>query len=241
MPLSRLVAVFALAVALLPGAAAQAPDLSWEPLPGPFGGSATGIASLPGGQVAVATFEGDLYRTQDGGAAWARVPLGRTNLGEVVATPDGDLWALGAPLLRSTDGGRTWAPAAPGLSAARPGVDLALRADGVLYAALGANGLYRTPATTFVAGEAAVPTAVLGLDAWPNPARGGASVTLTLGEPAEARVAVYDALGRRVALLHDGAAAGTLTVRTGALAPGVYVVRATAGAQTRTRRLVVVR
>ncbi|PAP77084.1 T9SS type A sorting domain-containing protein [Rubrivirga marina] len=80
---------------------------------------------------------------------------------------------------------------------------------------------------------------------YPNPARNGAAVTVPLrvAEPGAVRVAVFDVVGREVAVLHDGpAAAGDLrlTVDT-PLAAGVYVVRATTGAAAVTRTLTVVR
>ncbi len=72
--------------------------------------------------------------------------------------------------------------------------------------------------------------AALGLSVAPNPSRGSARVMFALDEPTRVRVAVYDVLGREVALLHDGPLAdGThaLALDRGArLAPGVYVVRA---------------
>src|SRR5690606_7117656 len=49
--------------------------------------------------------------------------------------------------------------------------------------------------------EADVPEAS-GLAVYPNPARGSATVGLTLAEASEVRVAVYDVLGREVAVLH---------------------------------------
>lgn len=78
----------------------------------------------------------------------------------------------------------------------------------------------------------------------PNPARGTAVVTFTLPEAGPATLAVYDLLGRRVAMAFDGAAAaGThpATVDASALAPGVYVLRLSRGDAVRTQRLVVTR
>ena len=59
-------------------------------------------------------------------------------------------------------------------------------------------------------------------------------------------VAVFDALGRRVATLHEGPlAAGehtlTLDPKAASLRSGVYVVRATAGAGAVSRRITVLR
>ncbi|MEM0964421.1 MAG: T9SS type A sorting domain-containing protein, partial [Bacteroidota bacterium] len=63
------------------------------------------------------------------------------------------------------------------------------------------------------------------------------------GGVGEARVAVYDALGREVAVLHEGPSAGAVTVSVdaGQLAPGAYVIRAEAGAVVRTQALTIVR
>ena len=87
----------------------------------------------------------------------------------------------------------------------------------------------------------------LALDApRPNPARGGA-VTLRVGmreSGGAARVEVFDLLGRRMALVRDGALAPgwtDVTVETTSLPAGVYVVRLTSGAEMRTQRLVVTR
>ena len=79
---------------------------------------------------------------------------------------------------------------------------------------------------------------------FPNPARTGAALTLTLADAADATAEVFDVLGRRVAVLVEGPlAAGTHTLRLDAraLAPGAYVVRATAGGFAATRRVTVVR
>jgi hypothetical protein len=93
-----------------------------------------------------------------------------------------------------------------------------------------------------VASEGEAPAAAT-LVVGPNPTRGGATVTLSLAEAAEATVAVYDALGRRVALAFEGLApAGTSRIALPAgLAPGVYVVRADAAGTAQSVRFVVTR
>ena len=87
------------------------------------------------------------------------------------------------------------------------------------------------------------PTA-LALTTAPNPARSLATVSVTMPETGPARVAVYDALGRQVAVLHDGPlAVGThgLELDTTRLAPGLYVVRAAVGGGAASRTITVVR
>ena len=85
----------------------------------------------------------------------------------------------------------------------------------------------------------------LAVTVYPNPSAAGAGATVRLTVPAmsEGRVVLYDVLGREAAVLAEGAlAAGTaeLAVPRG-LAPGLYVVRAEAGARTATARFTVTR
>ena len=142
---------FGLALLLALAAQVQAQDggLTWEPLPGPYGGWATALASAPddGGVVAIASDWDHLYRSNDGGAWWERLDLDRGGFSSLFAAPGGDFWAPGTPLLRSTDGGIMWTEAGLGL----PGggaTALGGAPDGTLYAATG-SGLYRrTPSSS---------------------------------------------------------------------------------------------
>lgn len=69
----------------------------------------------------------------------------------------------------------------------------------------------------------------VGVAVWPNPASAQASVHLTAPAPvARVTASLHDALGRRLAVLHDGPlAAGVhpMAFDAGAVAPGVYVVQ----------------
>ena len=102
-----------------------------------------------------------------------------------------------------------------------------------------------------VAGEDGPASAVDAVATWPNPARAGAQVQLTLSSAATVTVGVYNTLGQRVAVLADRVelAAGThaLSLRTEELAAGLYVVRVTAagaggaGGDVTTHKVTVVR
>jgi hypothetical protein len=79
---------------------------------------------------------------------------------------------------------------------------------------------------------------------YPNPATSRATVDFELAEEGAARVVLYDALGREVAVAAEGnfqAGRHTAALETGALPSGVYVLRLTTGGETMTRRLTVAR
>ncbi len=79
----------------------------------------------------------------------------------------------------------------------------------------------------------------------PNPAAREARLTLNGGPGGAVTVELFDALGRRVATVFEGATAPgagvALTVDTSRLPAGVYAVRATGGCATAARRLTVAR
>ncbi len=239
-------------------------SFAFLPEPGhPYGGAVlAGIDDLEWGRDSTAT----VYRSDDGGATWTRIHrfsparYGLDNLNEVelVVTPDGVVWAglshsLGGlsqnrpgAIARSFDGGETWEPAQNGYGL--HGVEqLALARDGRLYAAT-VVGVWRTTAPVYaVARESGAPAPLadgLGVTVWPNPAASVATVSLRLAGPERVRVAVLDALGREVAVIHDGPTQNgqRFEIETASLTAGRYLVRleAASGASA-TAALTVVR
>ncbi|MDT7858300.1 T9SS type A sorting domain-containing protein, partial [Rubrivirga sp. S365] len=78
----------------------------------------------------------------------------------------------------------------------------------------------------------------------PNPSRGTVTVRYDLPEAASVRLAVYDLLGREVALLADGSVESgyhSAPFEAQGLPAGVYVVRIEAGSYAEVRRVTVVR
>ncbi len=151
------------------------------------------------------------------------------------------------------DGQTLWRIPVTGPSAGAAGV-AAFSPDGqVAYVPIGTLSFDEPDQLWAVQVREARPTAaepVAGGDAFalaaptPNPARGAARVLLTLGAAGAVRVEAFDALGRRVALLHDGPlSAGThaLALDAAALPAGAYVVRASGAGRTAAQRLSVAR
>lgn len=96
-----------------------------------------------------------------------------------------------------------------------------------------------------VAGEPSPDASGLALSVSPNPSTGRGTVRLNLAVPAaSATASVFDALGRRVADLHDGplgAGPHDFAFDTAALAPGVYLVRVVTDGSAASRVVTVVR
>ena len=97
---------------------------------------------------------------------------------------------------------------------------------------------------TSVANEAATEGAFGLSAAFPNPVQGAARIAYSLAQAETVTLSVYDALGRRVAVLAEGPmSAGTHEARfdAEALASGVYFYRLQAGSQSAVRKLTVLR
>lgn len=79
----------------------------------------------------------------------------------------------------------------------------------------------------------------------PNPVHQRAAFTLAVAQPQRVRVAMYDLLGRRVALLHDGVLPAhsnrRFTVRTRPLPSGVYLLRIAGERFATTQKVTVIR
>ena len=83
----------------------------------------------------------------------------------------------------------------------------------------------------------------------PNPFNPSTAIGFSLAHPADVRLAVYDALGREVAVLAEGSyPAGDHTVRWDGrdhrgvkVSSGVYLYRLTAGGKAEIRRMTLVR
>ena len=113
---------------------------------------------------------------------------------------------------------------------------------GLLLMLGASSALAQTPIPLAVAGKTArgnidLPGGFRLSGASPNPFSGRAQFTLEVAAPQAVRVGLYDALGRRVALLYDGeiaaGAAHPFTVDAHGLAGGTYFIRATGEAIAR--------
>ena len=200
-------------------------------------------------------FSHHLWRSSDLGVTWrslGEIGLYASGLNDLHFGSDGALYAgLDEGPYRSTDRGETWRPLLSGWPLGHDGTPRGAtffaEMDGALYAGAYYRGLYTTAP---VPQAAAAPSAeaeggALAL-AFPNPATSPAAVTFALPEGGHARLAVYDLLGRELAVLTDGAyEAGTHHAQLDpagiGLASGRYLVRLQASDRVLARSVVVQR
>lgn len=104
-------------------------------------------------------------------------------------------------------------------------------------------GLGPVTVTGGTASQSMPRASALSIVASPNPAGASVRLSYTLAEAGPVRLVVSDALGREVAVVEGARDVGTQieALDTATLAPGVYVVRLVAGAETAAVRLTVAR
>lgn len=81
------------------------------------------------------------------------------------------------------------------------------------------------------------PTAVLRMNVYPNPSNGNSILRVDMNSPGDLNVAIYDVLGREVAVAYSGGvrSAGNQTINLSSFSfpPGMYLIRASSGASSR--------
>ena len=193
-----------------------------------------------------------VYKTADSGQNWTDVTgdLPDAPTSAVAIDPlDPNTVFVGndVGVFVTRDAGATWAAYSEDLPEAVLVLDLVVVPEArSLLAATHGNGMYRrslidNPVTTE---SGAAPDGFRLSAAAPNPFRTQTALTYELDASAEVRLEVFDATGRRVAVLAEGshaAGAHRVTFAPEGLAAGVYIARLTAGERVLSRRLTLVR
>ncbi|HLA64668.1 MAG TPA: T9SS type A sorting domain-containing protein, partial [Rhodothermales bacterium] len=229
-------------------------DGPWAPAACPSSGTTEVVEA--GAGLWIAHAGGGLYRSTNAGGSWAPAVAGLP----IPTDPDGvaAFWAStrlsgaeGALLAAVVGGvgrlyrydGAAWAPTGATYPASLTWGRFAA-GGGRLYGGARSRGVWTAPLGIVTAAAPEGTAAAVALVVAPNPAVGRAVATLTLAAPQTATVALYDALGRRVAVLNDGplaAGAHAFALDAERLPAGLYVVRAVGGAGTVSVRMVVAR
>ena len=192
-----------------------------------------------------------VFKTDDSGATWTDVtgPLPDAPTNAVAfdpIAPDTVFVGNDVGVFVTNDAGATWEAFSDGLPGAVLVMDLVAAGDRTLRVATHGNGIYSRPLVLNpVAAESdTTPTGFRLSQNAPNPFRARTTLTFELDRPGAVTLNVFDAAGRRVATLAEGAyAAGEHTVAWDAagLASGVYFARLSAGNAVATRQMTLVR
>ncbi|MEM6328467.1 MAG: T9SS type A sorting domain-containing protein [Bacteroidota bacterium] len=181
--------------------------------------------------------DGKLLKTTDGGLTWTElaVPGGGSMQGVGFINEDiGWTSGRGTDML-TTDGGLTWAPTFD--------LDGSVNRFEFFGDSLGfamGERIYQVQRVTTTSEP--TPADAFALSVSPSPATGPVTVSYRLGAPTEAEVLVFDALGRRVAVLHSGPqSVGEHRVSWSAAVPGVYLARLATSGGTQVQRFVIAR
>lgn len=192
---------------------------------------------------------GGVHKTTNAGTTWTRMGT-LTSVNDVLVHPRGpDTVYVGANagFYKSTNAGATWVQQNGGLL--DPYVtSLAMNAGGrdssFLFCGTHGGGMHRWYLSLVPVEEQAPGTAGLGLACTPNPAAGRACFSYCLPRAGRVEVGVYDAQGRRIALVADAVqSAGPHRVEWdgGSLADGVYFVQLATDRTLEVRKLILTR
>ncbi len=190
---------------------------------------------------------GKILKTTDGGLTWTEIaiPQAENMQGIGFLTPERGWLSGRGESLTTIDGGLTWTPTSS--------IDTQVNRFHFFGDSLGfamGQRVYAIDARPITpAGEPAPPALAVSLHApWPNPTTGATRVRFELATPQQVDLAVFDALGRRVATLvatalPSGAQEVEWNGRAGAApaSPGIYVLRLAAGGTVATRTFAVAR
>ena len=214
---------------------------SWTSQPSGTASDLKDIQMLDASTGYIAGNDNVVLKTTNGGATWTNVATAGVSGDGLFFLDAATGWVVGdvGQIWFTSTGGASWALQASGTAQALNRVHFANASRGV---AVGDAGTIVRFGGVVAAEDG--PSAGVALEIAPNPVRDRAAVTLSVPLAAQVRAVVVDALGRRVAVLHDGPlAAGTHHVALGvaALPSGVYTVHVTSGEATTRRRLTVAR
>jgi photosystem II stability/assembly factor-like uncharacterized protein len=218
--------------------------LNWHQVfPGPPDNIIYSFYRDANGEIFAATAMG-IYRSADGGSVWTEVPdPSSSDITLVLVEDSGRILAVTHDgVFQTDDDGTTWTPAESGLGD-QTILSLSMHSDGTIYAGTD-NGVYMASAVTSVDDAHGTPEGFSLGQNYPNPFNPNTRITYTVGTPESVVLAVYDLLGRQVALLVDeNKDAGTYSITWDAAdhSTGVYFYRLTAGSTTLTRSMVLIK
>jgi ligand-binding sensor domain-containing protein len=207
------------------------------------------FAHGPGDKMYAGTRYFGVMRSSDFGQSWSPMTeglAGSDDIRSIVLDPEGTLHigSFGNGIYQLDPFTKVWQPLNSGMEKARRVTALAFDDFGNAYAGTFGSGVWIHEAgSTASESKNSLPDNAA-LSVFPNPASGASFAEVTVPVSGEARIEVFDVLGRRVgatsAFLEAGSSA-RLPLSTDRFTPGLYSVRVSAGQTSLSSMLVVVR
>jgi photosystem II stability/assembly factor-like uncharacterized protein len=185
-----------------------------------------------------------LYRSTNDGNSWQRISGTAPYFSAMSSAPDGNLYgASSSGIFQSTDHGVTWTSIASVLGTSQSYVSLRVTRGGRIL--VGGYRFFRSRGTaTDVASPVETPTEFSLHQNFPNPFNPVTQISFTLSQPRHVSLSLYDVMGREVALLlNRPMTSGQHEIPFDAtgLSSGTYFYRLSAGGETATRKLLLLR
>jgi hypothetical protein len=206
------------------------------------------VSFLDANNAMAAGVNGTILKTTNGGKTWTPQTSGTTNwLYDIAFTDSNTATVVGTSglILKSTNGGKNWVFQKSGTTTDLYGVSFADARNGTAVGTLGTIlRTTRTGPTSVEERPAEAPGDFLLSQNFPNPFNPATGIRFQVSATSDVKLAVYDILGREVAVLvNEKQAPGSYQVRfnAGGLASGVYFYRLHAGAYVATRKMVLMR
>lgn len=187
-----------------------------------------------------------VFRSTNAGATWTATTLTQQTRSIVIDPfhPD-NLFAgtYGQGVYATTNGGTTWTQMNAGLTNAKI-LSLAIRpgAENTIFAGTEGSSIFRTEVSTAIAQPGWTSLPGRGLAVTPSPCRGPACIEFAPDAAGPVAAAIFDRSGRKVidlGLRSLPAAPVEWRFDVGSLDAGIYFIRVTGPASTRTARFVV--
>jgi len=190
-----------------------------------------------------------ILRTTDGGTDWSRYPIqSQFHFSWVTFVDDSVGWIVGSKgaIMKTTDAGATWNSVPSGTTVTLRAIFFKDENHGYIVGDSGKVLLYDTTFTTYISPDRrGIQSVTFEVSQnYPNPFNPTTTIRFSIPHNEIVELKIFDVLGKEVqTLTNQEYRAGTHTIQFNAskLASGTYLCRLTAGENTATRKIVLIK